>query len=320
MDPFDDRVYVVIHRMVLDSIFAECDRYSDHETGGRLVGTYEVGRRRHLSITVSAVIEAGPNASRTATSFFQDGSYQEGIFRDLEASHPQIEHLGNWHTHHMNGYPTLSGGDRQTYHRVVNHKKHNTDFFYALLVTAKTADGYAVKHFVVYRNDPKEYEIPPSHVDIVDRPALWPLGLSGDNRDAANRKGGAAPARADQRARDSQYFAEFHPELHAFLSKKHGTVYWRGRVPMVDDSSPEIIVEEIPGPHGSNYEVSMMPDSVASIETIRRLSKRQFGSAREAVVLIEREINRAIFHAKVRELSQSSHPDGKMLESTKEKK
>ena len=42
-----------------------------------------------------------------------------------------IEHLGNWHTHHVNGYPNLSGGDVATYRRIVNHELHNLDFFYA---------------------------------------------------------------------------------------------------------------------------------------------------------------------------------------------
>ena len=59
-------------------------------------------------IQAKGVIEPGPNARRTRTSFFQDGDHQTEVFRRIEAEDPSIEHLGNWHTHHVNGYPTLS--------------------------------------------------------------------------------------------------------------------------------------------------------------------------------------------------------------------
>ena len=172
-------VRVTIHRPALEALFAECDRYDRDETGGRLIGEYQGGREGRLSIVVSAIIEPGPNARRSATSFFQDGEYQERVFRKLEAEHSRIEHLGNWHTHHVNGYPTLSGGDRETYQRTVNHPNHNTDFFYALLVTTRNERGtgldrYAVRHFILYRGDPQEYEIPASSVRVINRPALWP--------------------------------------------------------------------------------------------------------------------------------------------------
>ena len=83
----------------------------------------------------AGVIEPGPEARRTRTSFFQDGDYQTEVFRRLEEQDPAIEHLGYWHTHHVNGYPRLSGGDVATYRRIVNHELQNLDFFYALLVT-----------------------------------------------------------------------------------------------------------------------------------------------------------------------------------------
>ena len=127
-------VHVSICRATIEAIFSECDSYDVEETGGRLLGAYRVGPDRQLSINVSGVIEPGPKARRTATTFFQDGEYQEAVFRKLETQYPEIEHLGTWHTHHVNGYPTLSGGDRATYHRIVNHKNHNMDFLYALLV------------------------------------------------------------------------------------------------------------------------------------------------------------------------------------------
>src|SRR5208283_2840426 len=106
--------------------------------------------------------EPGPNAQRSATYFLQDGDYQEKLFRAIEAQHPEVEHLGNWHTHHVNGYPTLSGGDISTYRNIVNHRNHNTDFFYALLVVRKNQGGaerYETKHFFLRRGDDTVHEI-----------------------------------------------------------------------------------------------------------------------------------------------------------------
>jgi hypothetical protein len=164
-------ILIVIPNAIIDAIFAECDRYDSHETGGALIGTYR-GSRDDLTITVAGVIGAGPNARRSATSFFKDGDYQERRFREIERIHPSIEHLGNWHTHHVNGYPTLSPGDCVTYHKNVNSKNHNTDFWYAFLVTNKTGRCYSFRHYILYRDDPKEYEIPSEQLAVVDRPIL----------------------------------------------------------------------------------------------------------------------------------------------------
>src|SRR5260370_40320475 len=112
----------------LDSIFDECDRFDVDETGGRIIGTYHKRGSRY-EIRVLGVLGPGPKARRSPTSFFQDGEYQEGLFRSMEEKYPEIEHLGNWHTHHVNGLATLSGGDKTTYQNTVNHDKHNTDFF-----------------------------------------------------------------------------------------------------------------------------------------------------------------------------------------------
>ena len=131
-----DNVNLVIPRSALEIVFDECDRYNADETGGRILGTFE-NRGNFLTISVTGIIEPGPNAQRTATYFKQDGHYQEQVFRQVEEREPSIEHLGNWHTHHVNGLKHLSGGDIETYRRTVEHQNHNTDFFYALLVTEK---------------------------------------------------------------------------------------------------------------------------------------------------------------------------------------
>lgn len=155
-------ITIHIPQPILDGIFAECDRYETEETGGRLLGFY-TWKRTDLCIDVKALIGPGPNARRTRTSFFQDGDYQERVFRAVEKRHPKIEHLGNWHTHHVNGLRTLSQGDCETYRRCVNSQKHNTDFFYALLVTHVIPNGeqrYGLKHFVFTRHAPQFVEVP----------------------------------------------------------------------------------------------------------------------------------------------------------------
>lgn len=302
VDSLARHVRVTIHRAALEAVFTECDRYDHDETGGRLIGEYRGGRRGRLSIIVSGIIEPGPNARRSPTSFFQDGGYQEGVFRRLEAQHPRIEHLGNWHTHHVNGYPTLSGGDSETYHRTVNHPNHNTNFFYALLVTARNRGGegldrYAARHFILYRGDPGEYEIPLSCVRIVDRPALWPL--SPEEGESVSRGVQPASRLSEERAQDSQFFRELQPGLRPYLSKKAGTVYWRGRITLVDGTSAEIIVAEIAAGGEAGYMIRVTEDPVASTEAARAFTDRRFRSAREAVVLFERELNREIFRTAV---------------------
>jgi hypothetical protein len=301
MDKNASKVRVTLPRAALEAIFDECDRYDQDETGGRLVGTYVTDRRGNLDIHVSGVIEPGPAARRSATSFFQDGGYQESVFRSIEAQHPQIEHLGNWHTHHVNGYPTLSGGDRQTYHRIVNHLQHNTDFFYALLVTERLgsraeADRYSVRHYLIRRDDAAEYEIPPSKVRIVEGGLVWPRG-SLVAMPAEAKPLPVVPHVNDQRALDNDYFKVLRPELRPFLSKRHNTVYWRGQLPLIDGEHVEIVVAELEsdGARGFGVAAKRPPSKYAAM--IDSFASLRFSTAREAVAAFERDLNRAIYRS-----------------------
>lgn len=160
---------VSIPRPILEGIFSECDRFSNEETGGRLLGFY-TWQRTDLHIDVRALIAAGPNARRSRISFFQDGDYQERVFRAVENKHPRIEHLGNWHTHHPNGLGALSQGDIETYTKCVNSPNHNTDFLYALLVTHATPNSptpYAIRHFVFVRHSYEFVEVPAKDVSTI---------------------------------------------------------------------------------------------------------------------------------------------------------
>ncbi len=79
-------VHITIPQLALEAIFDECDQFDDHETGSRILGTYSQDGP-HLQVAVRALIDSGPRARRSAVSFFQDGEYQERVFRQIETQH-----------------------------------------------------------------------------------------------------------------------------------------------------------------------------------------------------------------------------------------
>lgn len=287
-------VSVAIAKGVLEAIYDECDRFNRDETGGRLIGTYkQKGAQYHIQ--VSAMLGPGPNAERSPTYFMQDGEHQEQMFRAIEAKHPDIEHLGNWHTHHVNGFPTLSGGDKETYFRTVNHEKHNTEFFYALLVVKKNAHGnprYDIKHFFFRRNDKTVYEIPHSEVRVVDVPAL----LTGDHAAAvapipAHDHGGPNV----ERAKDQEFFSEYYPDLKALVSKTSGVPYWKGTVELIDGSRALVVAMENGGIGRPSYSITTSDENPVLAAIKANYKGRHFGSARAAVIHLEKDLNRAIY-------------------------
>lgn len=199
----NSRVQVRLPEAALATICDLCDEFEQDETGGRLIGTYS-NVAGVLNIHVAGVIEAGPNALRSRVTFFQDGAYQEDVFRRVESAHPNIEHLGNWHTHHVNGLAQLSSGDIETYRRTVSHRNHNTDFFYALLVvskrsSAKRHERYSVKHYLFRRGDGRVYEVPSDQVSIVPERLVWPIaGQPHGESDTRYKETDMTPAAEDQ--------------------------------------------------------------------------------------------------------------------------
>ena len=293
-------VSVSIARAALESIFDECDRYDADETGGRLLGTYR-GKGSQYEIKVSGVIGPGPNAQRSSTSFFQDGDYQERVFRGIEARHPDVEHLGNWHTHHVNGHPTLSGGDITTYRNIVNHRNHNTDFFYALLVVRKNAGRaprYDVKHFFFRSGDEAVYEIADRDIAIVDLPLL----SSGDAHPAekgamlaGDRRHGAANP---ERAKDKEFFADFYPALKSLFSERIGAPYWKGPLTLLDGSTIDIVALETIDVEPPEYSIITSPDIKVCADTIAAYKGRRFPTARHAVLHLERDLNQALYRGR----------------------
>ncbi|HEY2917387.1 MAG TPA: hypothetical protein VGK77_00190 [Candidatus Binatia bacterium] len=295
------RVSISIAQGVLEDIYDECDRFDADETGGRIIGTYKL-KGSHYDVQVMGVLEPGPNADRSPTSFFQDGEHQEKMFRAIEAKYPDIEHLGNWHTHHVNGFPTLSGGDKTTYFKTVNHHKHNTDFFYALLVVKKNGRGnprYDIKHFFFRRNDDSVYEIPYSKVKVVNAPALSVRESAADSNVAAPAGDSGSPYL--ERAKDQEFFSEFYPDLKALSSKSSGAPYWKGTVELVDGSRALIVVMENGEAGKLGYSITAAGENPVLADIKSGYKNRHFRSARLAVVRLEKDLNQAIFRGIVRE-------------------
>ncbi len=295
-------VRVRIREGVLLSIFDECDLYDADETGGRILGFYKFINER-LEIEVADLIAPGPNASRSPTSFFQDGEYQERIFRKIETNRPDIEHLGNWHSHHVNGLATLSSGDTATYTRIVNHHNHNLNFFYALLVVAKNrsrnnAMRYKVKHFLLRRNDAAIYEIP-KHAVAIDRSS--PL-LSISKEEATTNVRPAIPTAplntqslSRIREMDQAVISDFYPDVKLLMAKKSQALYWRGKISLVDGRKFEVMVLENPETSISPYKITLMKEDIPLFQIAKDYSKRKFRSASKAIFSLEHDLNRELF-------------------------
>lgn len=287
------RTEIIIHRAALMAIFDECDRHDRDETGGRLVGAVKLNEAGHTQLTLSGVIGPGPDARRSRTSLFQDGAYQERAFRALEQLYPDIEHLGNWHTHHVNGHPTLSQGDLRTYHNIVNSMQHNTDLFYALLVTRKRRDAtgddrYATRHYLFARGQRDDYEVPHGHIRVIDAPLL----IAGDGRSCGVTQ---TDPRQTRRSLDHVALCTIAPALKAYRSNALERIYWRGPLTLLDGSAVDLVVAESPEP-GGGFDVVIGGGTEAMRDAVA--ASGPFNAAIEAVVMVERRLNALLYTAR----------------------
>src|SRR5258706_13538727 len=289
-------VRVEIPKTALEAIFDECDRYDADETGGRILGTYAQHKGK-LLLRVSGLIEPGPRARRSGTSFFQDGPYQEEIFRRIEDREATIEHLGNWHTHHVNGLHHLSGGDVETYRRIVEHHNHNTNFFFALLVVEKSdrttgLGRYIYKNYLFRRGDIEIYEVPDASVALVDAQLVWP----------ASNSPGLASQRGEETVRQTRVFdrdilSQFFPKVAPFKSKSLG-VYWRGPIDLIDGSQVQVVVLEDASHGEPRYALTVRNVPPALERAAEALGNTEFDSCRAALITAERICNRTLFNGR----------------------
>jgi hypothetical protein len=283
-------VEIVIRRGALEAIFDECDRYDHDETGGRLIG--KLGSQNGtLTFELQGVIEPGPKTERTSSSLFQDGEYQEKVFRDIEQQNPEIEHLGNWHTHHVNGYPTLSSGDKATYHRIVNHSLHNIDFFYALLVTNKRSrvEGprYDVRHFIFKRGQQNEIEVSPDRITFSDDACLWPKTSDDQSAETGGRDVQVT------RAWDYQLISRMYPDLKLFQNR-NGLIYWKGVVQLSDSSQVSLAVVEDANGELPSYTPMLIDPEGHYTSVAKGLAQLSLPTGIEACGMAERKLNEAV--------------------------
>jgi hypothetical protein len=297
-------VQISICKGVLEAIFDECDKYDAQETGGRIIGYYKY-EDETLNIQACGLIGSGPNARRSPVSFFQDGNHQEFIFRKIEAEHPDIEHLGNWHTHHVNGLDNLSSGDVDTYKKIVNHEKHNTDFFYALLIVAKNQslfnrERYKVKHFLFKREESVFYEVPKSKVKIINKSPIF------IDRDKANASAERTtpqvlyndPTVNNIRSIDREIMSDVYSDLKPFFSRKAESLYWKGRLTLIDDTFVELLMSEFINRNKPSYSITLTGPSANRFKCRELYLNKSFDSALKAVLSFERDLNREIFKKK----------------------
>ena len=293
-----------IPRAAIEAIFDECDRYDVDETGGRILGTYR-NSGKELGISVSGIIEPGPNAQRSQTYFKQDGEYQETVFRKVEDRVPAIEHLGNWHTHHVNGLRHLSGGDIETYRRTVEHANHNTDFFYALLIVEKKPgqtglQRYLFKNYLMRRGDDKVYEIPASAVTLVESPLVWPASETPTRVQKAARSGEPCTSSFDGIAKpdliqDQDVISQFYPKVKLLQSKELG-IYWRGPIALADGSELEVVVlRDVDAPFECSVTFRDPPEPLGPV--VKSLGKATFSSGRASLIAAERACNAQLLSA-----------------------
>ncbi len=301
IEPDASKLSISIREDALHAIFDECDKYKQDETGGRVIGNYH----KHgdaFEIEVTGIIEPGPNAKRSAVSFFQDGDYQTNIFRELEKKYPDLEHLGNWHTHHVNGLDCLSRGDIETYTKTVNHQNHNTDFFYAILITKQHHNvrsglgRYDIKHYFLERGKTGVFEIHDSHIKIIKKPIIWP-----DHKEKVTPQSDLVSSGQEvkiTRAKDREFIHELHPSIKPFFSKKVGALYWKGKIDLINNESVEVVVLETATEGSFSYSIGLSGSDAKKFETNDGYNQKSFESARRAIGAFEKDLNRELFKRK----------------------
>jgi hypothetical protein len=254
--------------------------------------------RETLSFMSRASSKPGRKHAVPRSVFFRTANIRNGSSEKLKITTVR-SNLGNWHTHHVNGLQHLSGGDIETYYRNVNHRNHNTPFFYALLVTAKHRSKdplgrYTVKHYVFRRGDERIYELHRGQVQIIQRPLVWPQLA---NRDAGKYERGQSPhgLRANpNRAYDNEILGEFYKGIRPFSNAKLG-MYWRGPLELLDGSKVEVVLLEDQDVDNPTYTVILREPPAALKGLAEEIASVEFPSARAALITIERSCNRALF-------------------------
>ena len=196
----------------------------------------------------------------------------------------------------------MSGGDRTTYSKTVNHEKHGPDFFYALLVVRRNPGGdprCEVKHYFFRRDDDAVYEIPSSHVHVVDTPVVWPRNTKSATLLPGFQQQLDQPSPPSlERIKDQECFSDFYPNLKALLSKNIGALYWKGSLALVDGSLAEVFAIENLADGAPYYSITTASKNSSPCRCVGYRTRNKGSVARHAVHHLEKDLNEAIYRGK----------------------
>ena len=84
------------------------------------------------------------------------------------------------------------------------------------------------------------------------------------------------------------------------VTRKNGRISWKGKILCVDESAVEIVVSETDMNGAIGHQIGITEEPAASSHTAQILRDKYFSSAREAVVVLERSLNRELYLSAVR--------------------
>jgi hypothetical protein len=166
----------------------------------------------------------------------------------------------------------------------------------------KNPDGdprYEVKHYFLRRNDDKVDEIPAVQVRLVDTPVLWPPDAERTTSPSGFLQQSSPQGGSNlERAKDQDLFSEFYPNLKALFSKSIGALYWKGSLVLVDGSHANVVAIEDLGDGTPSYSITMAGENPILDDVSANYKERRFRSARQAVLRLEKDLNRALYLSK----------------------
>ncbi len=143
-------IKIILPTEVVKKIYELYEDYPSVENGGRIIGIYDnIENGIPKVIRVYTIIPPGPRAKRTPVSLFQDGEWQDWIFRKLELIEPNLHYVGSFHHHCSNRLSHLSSGDIEGYQYLLKKYKPKSKVFLAVLMYKAPSNSDILKYPIV---------------------------------------------------------------------------------------------------------------------------------------------------------------------------
>ncbi len=292
---------VTFHDEVAQQIQREIEQFPRVEVGGKLVGTIKApvlpeggSLSRYLAnleIDVIHYLDAGPRARRSPTFHLPDAAYQVALFQRLEEQHPEVQHLGTWHSHHPNGLDCLSEGDVEGYFHSVNSSDHSLDVFLASLMVDRSGLAHA-RHFLFVRGYREYFEIDPRAVRRVRGRNPYSAIIQGYRASfgGASRARGAeswfdSEAGKEVLRRDREEIPRLLPGARCVLKKQSGELFWEGRLSLATIDNH--IIYRYPAEFPAEQPVAVVTGSGEGLQIELRVSLDADRSLRQLAHLLK---------------------------------